>query len=60
MTDDQRFRLDAQLRERLVTARADLSRLRQLAQERGEVLQGLGSTLARLPENVNLWKRDDG
>ena len=60
MTDSDRFRLDKDRRAEYDSAKADLSRLRQSAAECGRMLEGLGKTLQELPQNVHLWKKENG
>jgi len=60
MTDDERFRLDQAQRATYDAAKADLSRARQLAVDYGRALEGLGKTLQELPQNVHLWKKENG
>lgn len=56
MTDDQRFRLDAELREKYDKAKADLSREKQRAHDYGESLRNLGAGLENNPQTISVWR----
>ena len=59
MTDDQRFKLDTQLREQYEKAKADLSRQRQLATDYGVSLRNIGAGLEQQAETINIWRDDE-
>jgi hypothetical protein len=58
MTDDQRHRLDVELRAEYEQTKADRSRFRQRAKKHGESLQHLGSGLQTQPERLSIWKSE--